>query len=663
MISTRLTCKYYLPRTPLLFLLTFFFIVQQAIAQTVKDAEALINRADSAIDIGELDKAEKFIVEAIAITRKKGFESEEAKYLVNLISVKIEQENAINIDEWYNRGLEIATAKNDKMSLANLWNIKGRQLVYNQKYEEARALYKKVAEIYVPLGDDLVVAYFYNDCGYLEEAQNNLLEAANWYIKAIRIFEKVDGKSGLANTLGNLAIVYFNLGELPKAIDYAQQSVAIRKQTGDKEGIAIVLGNITRMYLNMGNMDSVNHYQEQYIFYAKQSGKKKTITDSYVNLAMINHAGKRFEEAFTQMKNAIQIAKEINHPNLANFYRMNALFLGKMKRIPEMNLYYDSAYTLIVANNNKMQFRDYYATRMNYFKSVGDFKNAFENYEKYITYRDSLLNDDVKKQVALLEVQYETEKKNAQIESSKLEKAQQRLYYNIVVSLLVMGLLVGLLLFSRYNYRKKLERKNLLLAERNRISSELHDEVGSSLSAINLMSHAAMHTKTDNQQQAQDYLSSINSNSAKVMETISDIVWSMHPENDQMPHIIARMKNFCGEILEAVDTSYDMQVEENVLALTLSSEKRRDFYLIFKEAINNVAKYAQATTVKINLQKSNDQLKLIIKDNGKGFDATVASEGNGLRNMRQRAEKHGGNILVNTAIGQGSTITLHLPYA
>ncbi|GEM_PF-2689241 len=643
-----------------LFLITIFNVT---VAQTVKDAEDLINRADSAINIGELDKAEKLILEAIAITRKKGFELEEAKYLVSLISVKIEQENGINIDEWYNRGLEIATAKNDKMSLANLWNIKGRQLVYNQKYEEARALYKKVAEIYVPLGDDLVVAYFYNDCGYLEEAQNNLLEAANWYIKAIRIFEKVDGKSGLANTLGNLAITYFNLGELPKAIDYAQQSVAIRKQTGDKEGIAIVLGNITRMYLNMGNMDSVNHYQEQYIYYAKQSGKKKTLTDSYVNLAMINHAGKRFEEASVQMKNAIQIAKEINHPNLANFYRMNALFMGKLKREPEMNVYYDSAFALIVANNNKMQFRDYYATRMNYFKSVGDYKNAFENYEKFVAYRDSLLNDDVKKQVALLEVQYETEKKNAQIESAKLEKAQQRLYYNIVVSLLVMGLLVGLLLFSRYNYRKKLERKNLLLAERNRISSELHDEVGSSLSAINLMSHAAMHTKTDNQQQAQDYLSSINTNSAKVMETISDIVWSMHPENDQMPRIIARMKNFCGEILEAVDTSYDMQVEENVLALTLSSEKRRDFYLIFKEAINNVAKYAQATTVKIDLQKNGDQLQLIIKDNGKGFDATVASEGNGLRNMRQRAEKHGGNILVNTTIGQGSTITLYLPYA
>lgn len=649
------------PRMVIVTLLICF--CNSTMAQTAKDAEALINRADSAIDVGELDKAEKLIQEAIAITRKKGFKDAEAKYLVNLISVKIEQENGINIDSWYDRALELTMAKNNSMMLANLWSIKARHQMYNQKYAEARALYKKVAEVYVPLGDDKVVAYFYNDCGYLEEAEGNFLEAANWYIKAIRIFEKVDDKSGLANTLGNLAITYFNLGELPKAIDYARQSVAIRKQTGDKEGIAIVLGNITRMYLNLGNMDSVNHYQEQYIFYAKQSGKKKTVTDSYVNLAMINHAGKRLEEAFTQMKNAIQIGKEINHPNLANFYRMNALFLGKMKRESEMNAYYDSAYTLILANNNKTQYRDYYATRMNYFKSIGDYKNAFENYEKYISYRDSLLNEDVKKQVALLEVQYESEKKNAQIESGKLDKARQQLYYNIVVSLLVLGLLLGLLLFSRYNYRKKLERKNLLLAERNRISSELHDEVGSSLSAINLMSHAAMHTKNTDGQQVQDYISSINNNSAKVMETISDIVWSMHPENDQMPRIIARMKTFCAEILEAVDARFTMQVDDNVQTLTLSSEKRRDFFLLFKEAVNNAAKYARAATVTINLQKNGDWLHLVITDDGQGFDTNVATQGNGLRNMQQRAEKHGGRVQVSSITGQGTTVTLDLPYA
>lgn len=656
-------CKHRTRYKLITLLLIQFLFLSTLQSQTIKQAELLIEKADSAIDVGELAMAEKLIVEALDITRKLKEEDHEAKYLVNLISVKIEQENAINIDEWYNRGLAIVTPKKDKTLLANLWNIKGRQLAYNHKFKEARELYNKVGEVYIPLGNDAVVAYFYNDYGYLEEAENNYLEAANWYLKAIKIFETVGEKKGLANTLGNLAITYFNLNELPKAIDFAQQSVAIRKQTGDKEGIAIVLGNITRMYLNMGNMDSVKHYQEQYIYYAKQSGKKKTLTDSYVNVAMIHHAGKNFEDAFTQMKNAIQIAKEINHPNLPNFYRMNGLFLGKMDRKTEMNNYYDSAYTLIVASNNKMQFRDFYATRMNYFKSQGDYKNAFENYEKYISYRDSLLNEDVKKQVALLEVQYETEKKNAQIESNKLESAQQQLYYNIAISVLILGLLLALLLFNRYSYRKKLEQKNILLAERNRISSELHDEVGSSLSAINLMSHAAMHTKTDGNQQAHDYFSSINNNSAKVMETISDIVWSMHPENDQMPRIIARMKTFCAEILEAVDTRFTMNVDEKVLSLTLSSEKRRDFYLIFKEVINNIAKYAKATDVVIELNKPDGQLQLIVKDNGIGFQPELANNGNGLRNMQQRTDRQGGHFEVKSLPGNGTTITVNMPYA
>lgn len=640
--------------------LWLFFPV--AARQTLQ-AEKLVDRADSAIEAGALDVAEIFTRQAIDLVRRDKNTHLEAKYLINLISIKIEQENSINIDEWYDRALAIIERQKDDVLLANLWNIRARQLMYNQKYEEARIFYAKTGEVYEPLGDDPVVAYYYNDLGYLEEAEGNPEKAAAWYLKAIRIFEQINDMSGLANTLGNISNTYFNLNEPEKALDYARQSLNIRKQTGDKEGIAIVLGNITRIYLNREQMDSARYYQDAYIHYAQQSGKKKTLCDSYVNLAIMHHAGKRYTLAVEQIRNAIRIGKEINHPNLANFYRMCALFLGKLDYTEQMNHYYDSAYTRILEHNNKTQFRDYYATRMHYFRSKGDYKNAFENYEKYAAYKDSVLNESVKKQVAQLEIQYETQKKNAQLESAKAAKARQQLYYNILLSVLILGLLSALFLFNRYKYRKKLEQKNMLLSERNRISAELHDEVGSALSAINLISHAAIQSGTKNEQQVRHYFSSIYTNSEKMMDTISDIVWSMHPDNDQMPRIIARMKTFAAEILEAVDVAWHFDLDDQVKALNLSGEKRRDFYLVFKEAVNNIARYAGATLVYIQVQKQADRIVLLVRDNGGGFDPDKELTGNGLNNMRRRAEKHKGSFRVDSSPGKGTMITWSMPYA
>lgn len=637
--------------------------ITDAHAQYSEQAEQFTNRADSAIEAGDLALAEDYTIKAIELAKKGRNDALEAKILVNLISIKIERENNVNIDEWYDRAYKVVVGLNDDVELANLLNIKARHLMYNQKFVEAREYYARVGDVYKHMGNKPIVAYYYNDLGYLEEAEGNPEKAADWYLKSVHIFEQSTDSSGLANTLGNLANAYYSLDEKEKAISYAQQSVAIRKRTGDKEGIAIVLGNITRIYLSMEKMDSARYYQREYINYASRSGKKKTLADSYVNLSMMHHAGKRYGEAVSAIKNAIVVAKDINHPNLANFYRMCALFLGKMDNVQEMNLYYDSCFTLLGQNNNNTQYRDYYATRMNYFKSKGDYKNAFENYEQYIAYKDAVLNEEVKKQVAQYEIQYETQKKNAQIATERNEKIQQQLYYNIALALLVVGLLVGLVLFNRYRFRKKLEQKNLLLSERNRISTELHDEVGSSLSAIHLMSFAAMAQSEQAAPQLHGNLKKINTNTKSMMESISDIVWSMNPDNDQLSRIVARMKTFATEILEATDTDFEMKTDESLADIRLSPEKSRDIYLVFKEAVNNASKYAQAAKVSVKLWKMEQILVLEITDDGSGFDAVTVANGNGLRNMRQRVERHGGSFELRTQQGNGTKLLMTLPYA
>ena len=151
------------------------------------------------------------------------------------------------------------------------------------------------------------------------------------------------------------------------------------------------------------------------------------------------------------------------------------------------------------------------------------------------------------------------------------------------------------------------------------------------------------------------------------LDSISDIVWSVNPENDSMEKALVRMSAYASDILENVGAELHFQVGAGVEALTLPMEKRKDFYLIFKEAIHNCAKYAHAKHVEIALEKQGNLLIMRIKDDGVGFETQKTAletrnlGGNGLRNMRSRAAAMGGTFEVISALGAGTEVRLVLP--
>jgi len=156
-------------------------------------------------------------------------------------------------------------------------------------------------------------------------------------------------------------------------------------------------------------------------------------------------------------------------------------------------------------------------------------------------------------------------------------------------------------------------------------------------------------------------LKKIVTHSAQMMENMSDIVWSINPKNDLAEQMVFKMKEFAAEILEPAGINYFFQVQESVEALKLDSEKRKNLFLIFKEAINNAAKYSQGTEVTINLSIQSGHLHLEIIDNGKGFDKDDPKNGNGLSNMKDRAAVIIGVLQYSTELGKGTKILLVVP--
>lgn len=228
-------------------------------------------------------------------------------------------------------------------------------------------------------------------------------------------------------------------------------------------------------------------------------------------------------------------------------------------------------------------------------------------------------------------------------------------------------LLLGLAMAGLLYYLHHLRLQRLLHVEkvRTRLARDLHDDMGSTLSTINILSNMALKKADTDHKTAKEYMVRISNNSSRMMEAMDDIVWSINPVNDNMRKVAARMKEFAGNSLEAQDINYTFHIDEDAKELGFDMETRRGIFLIFKEAINNILKYAKCTEVDISMQVQKKYFVITIADNGVGFDPTkqvAAHRGNGLKNMQKRAEgMHGGKLNIQTALGKGTTLVLKIP--
>jgi two-component system, NarL family, sensor histidine kinase UhpB len=199
---------------------------------------------------------------------------------------------------------------------------------------------------------------------------------------------------------------------------------------------------------------------------------------------------------------------------------------------------------------------------------------------------------------------------------------------------------------------------------RNTIARDLHDDIGSTLSSINIISQLALKDANaclPDRQGSTTHFQRIAQHSSTMMESMSDIVWSINPHNDSMEQVISKMKEFASEILDPIDVAFSFSGEEHLDEVTLDVSLRKNLFLIFKEAINNAAKYSKASSVDIAFSKSGKGLQLTITDNGKGFDVANDKSGNGLRNMKERASAIKGLVEINSSLNNGTTVLVAIP--
>lgn len=209
-------------------------------------------------------------------------------------------------------------------------------------------------------------------------------------------------------------------------------------------------------------------------------------------------------------------------------------------------------------------------------------------------------------------------------------------------------------LYSLHLYRKRHKEKQMQI--RKKIASDLHDDVGSTLSSISIMSEL-LQSRLDDSPNSEEMLRKIGKNARNMLDSMDDIIWSVNPQNDSFNNIIVRIREYAFPLLEPLDVKLSIIVPYNVTFLKVSMDMRRNLFLIAKEAVNNMAKYSECTEAKIEFSYSHSVLTMTVSDNGKGFDTSKENTRNGLRNMKYRGEKVGGKVTIRSEIGQGTTVT------
>ncbi|HTF17225.1 MAG TPA: tetratricopeptide repeat protein [Chryseolinea sp.] len=511
-------------------------------------------------------------------------------------------------------------------------------------------------------------AGLYNDAGNVYVDKNNLKEALSSYIRAATLYDSLTKDDiGRARVLGNISNVHYLLGDYDKALAYVAQANAVAEATSFHEGIAYNHKLAGRIYRQKKMIDkALQEYKIAWVSYDR-TGDKYHLAELALGIGNLYYDLEDYKKALTEYRKGLALAREISSRNLiAHNYSAIGFAFYALRQWESASAYMDSTRVLAAEVKNAYLEMDAYEILSSVESEQHHYERALAYKERYIAIKDSLVAAETRSSIVEMEAKYQNDKKSAaialltkdqEVKSAALER--NRIVTVSIIIAFIAAIAISALLLNRYRLLNRAKREIEIERMRNQIARDLHDDIGSTLSSINIISQVALKEGAGGET-IHSHFRRIRDHSSKMMENMSDIVWSIHPENDTMEMVVARMKEFCGEILDPRDILYSFENIELLSGLSLDIESRKGLFLIFKEIVNNTAKYSQATRIDVVFGKADSGWRMAIADNGKGFDKATARKGNGLSNIHKRAAAMKAKVDLQTEPGNGTTVTLEV---
>lgn len=506
---------------------------------------------------------------------------------------------------------------------------------------------------------DLATAY-YND-GIFTKALNN-------YFNALRFAERIQNRRQIAVSYHGIGSVYMETEKFDEAIRYLEKAGGIFSELNENTSLGRVfntLGNV--YYLQIRDSISEKYYRDA-IRVCSLSNDSACLKDAYKNLgALYFEMGNRGDtlKALSLIKKSLEY---IRSNDTFNLFQSN-LSLAELYTyggfLKEGKAYLDFCSVLLPHVNALHAIDDYYLCLHQYHAQKGAFKLALDAYKMYDKVQDSILNMENAKQLDELNLRYETAEKEKQIELLKAQNKADRLTIVLIITLVSILAILSGYLFIRYR-KKQLVKKEKELesqkeAERIRIARDMHDEIGAGLTKIVMRSSQVKRhllSGTELKQHVVESLDKMEADSRQLSHNLGEIIWALNPKNDTTEALFAYLRNYAYDLLDEAGISCRFNLPEQIPGTSMSPDLRRNIFLIVKESLNNLVKYSQATEAEITIAFSENGISLTIKDNGVGMKNGYQPAGNGLENMKKRAEENGGRFRLQTDEGKGTIVLI-----
>ncbi len=534
--------------------------------------------------------------------------------------------------------------------------------------------------------------------GVKEYSQQNSRKALEYFTECLRIIEKYKlSKAYYQNILNNISIIYSQMGDRKKATEYAmklieyqekhklyplktspydqiadnlafagkykeamayyQKSLRIETEYKDLVNMAIAENRIGNVYELMKQPDEAIRHFDLGLSYAEKANYELLQTDLLTNLGRLYTDKKNWNKAEYYLKRSEKVARELDARSSLRvvLHNLGDFYIEQKKHDQAGKCYLESLGIAKELADPEHLFAANSALS-GYYAGIKDYKKAYEYSLDAEAAKDSTYKIEAEEITQKLLTEYETKEKEQEIALLNEKNAKANLQNkSILIGGVLLILLAGTVVVFLMN-RSKLKRLEESQTLRNKIASDLHDEIGSTLSSILLISGMA---KADNQgEKSNRMFSKIHSDSQHIVESVDEIIWSVSPVNDSLQGILLRLREYALPLAESKNMSFEFHSDKDIEQLMLPMEIRRNLYLISKEAINNLIKYSEATQAALSFSRTRKVMQVIISDNGKGFDWAANTSRNGLKNMKIRAEEIGGKLDVESSPGEGSRITL-----
>ena len=624
----------------LVFLLLFLSITLSYVAQLKKIDSLKLLLSTSKIDTSIIKNAcriatsavesnptefKPFIDKLIIESKKQKFYYGEAKsYNIKGIYFDIISQYDSAIIS-YNKAYEIATKHNLSTIKASALNNLG--LIYWNigNYDKAIKNYFLALKQFEINHSEKNIANVTNNIGLVYNDMLNFNQAIIYFNKALNIYTNNNDLYGIGSVHTNLGISYFTLKDYSKAKQHIDTSIVIKRKIEDDYGLAVSLIHLSDIEIFKREFVKAKQTLTEAETLLRKTGNKSMLLTVYDNLSILAKRILNYKEALAYDLKSVQISKEIGS------LRKQYLTLGNTALI-----YYE----------------------------LKDFKNAYDYLNAATLISDSVLNIENFESINEMKEKFETEKKEAEnklltqqnnIKSLENETNRKTIFILIgAISTIVLIILWQLSLVRVKKQKRLLETEKKLQLDRERISRDLHDNIGGQLSYVMFSLEGKEEQSSDERKEKSHTLANALRN---VTSNLRETIWALNQEELSAQDISDKLKVYARNMFNYSNTK--ITFDENISnGDAMEPTVALHIFRISQEIINNVFKHAMATEVSISVTKK-EKLMITIADNGIGFSKEQQQhESYGLSNLINRAQEINGTLNISSEINKGTIITL-----